>query len=111
MSVFTNPAGQSIENAREYVSAILGLLGDRDPFEVLHATPAALQRTLDERTPEEICTAVVDAMLPARPSDDVALLVARTRRLDPERIADWDVSPDPAEVSRVRNACARKLAS
>ena len=56
MSVFTNPAGQSIENAREYVSAILGLLGDRDPFEVLHATPAALQRTLDERTPEQIRT-------------------------------------------------------
>jgi hypothetical protein len=56
MSVFTNPAGQSIENAREYVRAILGLLGDRDPLEVLRATPAALQRTLDGRTPERIRT-------------------------------------------------------
>ena len=56
MSVFSNPAGRSIEHARQYVRAILGLLGDRDPFEVLHATPAALQRTLDERTPEQIRT-------------------------------------------------------
>jgi DinB family protein len=56
MSVFTNPAGRSIDNAREYVRAVLGLLGDRDPFEVLRATPAALLRTLDERTPEQIRT-------------------------------------------------------
>lgn len=49
-------------------------------------------------------------MLPTRPSDDVALLVARTRRLDPARIAEWDVRPDPAAVSPVRNACARRLA-
>ena len=58
MSVFTNPAGRSLENARAYVSAVLGLLGDRDPFDVLRTTPAALERTLDEwplerlRTPE-----------------------------------------------------------
>ncbi len=58
MSVFTNPAGRSLENAREYVSAVLGLLGDRDPFEVLRATPLALERTFDDfsltqmRTPE-----------------------------------------------------------
>ena len=56
MSVFTNPAGRSIEHAREYVRAVLGLLGDRDPFEVLRATPAALQRTIEERTSEEIRT-------------------------------------------------------
>ncbi|MER5777669.1 SpoIIE family protein phosphatase [Streptomyces sp. NPDC002039] len=80
----------------------------RDP----DAGHAALRAALagPARNPEETCTAVIDAMLPTRPVDDVALLVARTRRLDPARIAEWDVSPDPAAVSPVRNACARRLA-
>ncbi len=81
---------------------------DRDPDAGLAALHAALSGPA--RTPEEICTAVIDTMLPTRPNDDVALLVARTRRLDPARIAEWDVPPDPAAVSRVRNACARRLA-
>ncbi|WUX19777.1 SpoIIE family protein phosphatase [Streptomyces sp. NBC_01439] len=80
---------------------------DRDPDAGLAALRAALAGPA--RAPEEICTAVIDAVLPARPDDDVALLVARTLRLDPERIAEWDVPPDPAAVSRVRNACARRL--
>ncbi|WP_328928928.1 SpoIIE family protein phosphatase [Streptomyces sp. NBC_00190] len=81
---------------------------DRDLDAGLTALRAALEGPA--RTPEETCTAVIDAMLPTRPGDDIALLVARTRRLDPERIAEWDVSPDPAAVSPVRNACARRLA-
>ncbi|MER7461574.1 SpoIIE family protein phosphatase [Streptomyces sp. NPDC097981] len=81
---------------------------DRDPDAGLAALRAALAGPA--RTPEETCTAVIDAVLPTRPSDDVALLVARTRRLDPARIAEWDVPPDPAAVSRVRSACARRLA-
>ncbi|MER5932553.1 SpoIIE family protein phosphatase [Streptomyces sp. NPDC002054] len=62
------------------------------------------------RTPEETCAAVIDAMLPTGHNDDIALLVARTRRLDPARIAEWEVPADPAAVSPVRNACARRLA-
>ncbi|WP_369777338.1 SpoIIE family protein phosphatase [Streptomyces sp. R33] len=81
---------------------------DRDPDAGLAALRAALAGPA--RTPEETCTAVIDAMLPTRPSDDVALLVARTRLLDPARIAEWDLSPEPAAVSPVRNACARRLA-
>ncbi|MFE9171260.1 SpoIIE family protein phosphatase [Streptomyces kebangsaanensis] len=61
------------------------------------------------RDPEETCRAVVDAVLPPRPSDDVALLVARTRLLDPARVADWDVPRDPATVAPVRAACVRQL--
>ncbi|MEU5808770.1 SpoIIE family protein phosphatase [Streptomyces sp. NPDC047718] len=80
---------------------------DRDPDAGLTALRAALAGPA--RTPEETCTAVIDAMLPAKPVDDVALLVARTRRTDPARMAEWDVPPDPAAVSRVRNACARRL--
>ncbi|GHB76353.1 histidine kinase [Streptomyces viridiviolaceus] len=62
-----------------------------------------------DRTPEETCQAVVDAMLPARPSDDVALLVARTRLLDPEQVADWDVPSDPEAVAPVRADVTRQL--
>ncbi|MCX5208878.1 SpoIIE family protein phosphatase [Kitasatospora sp. NBC_00240] len=62
-----------------------------------------------ERRPEEVCAGVMESMLPTRPDDDVALLVAQTRLLAPDRVAEWDVEPDPAAVSPVRNACARKL--
>ena len=47
MSVFTNPAGGAIEHARAYVTAILDLLGDRDPLQVLGATPGALARVVE----------------------------------------------------------------
>ena len=56
MSVFTNPAGCSIENARAYVSALLELLGDRKPLDVLGATPAALEDALEELSPAQIVT-------------------------------------------------------
>ncbi len=62
------------------------------------------------RSPEETCAAVIDTMLPAESGDDVALLVAGLRRMNPDRVAAWDVARDPAAVSPVRNACVRKLA-
>ncbi|MFQ6148113.1 SpoIIE family protein phosphatase [Streptomyces seoulensis] len=61
------------------------------------------------RSPEQSCQAVLDALLPARPKDDVALLIARTRALPADRIADWDVSPDPAAVAGTRAAACAKL--
>ncbi|MFC7259375.1 SpoIIE family protein phosphatase [Streptomyces lutosisoli] len=61
------------------------------------------------RTPEATCAAVMEAMLSDRPRDDIALLVARTRRLGPEQVAEWDVPRDPAAVAPVRSACARRL--
>lgn len=64
-----------------------------------------------DRTPEQTCTAVLDAMLPDHPSDDIALLVARTRLLDPARVADWEVASDPAAVAPVRAACLDMLES
>lgn len=61
------------------------------------------------RTPEETCQAVLDALLPARPSDDIALLVARSRLLDPSQVADWDVPGEPAAVAGIRAQVARRL--
>ncbi|MEW2289769.1 SpoIIE family protein phosphatase [Streptomyces sp. NPDC047841] len=61
-------------------------------------------------TPEETCRALVETMLPGHPSDDVALLVARTRLLDPACVATWDVPFDVEAVPRVRGEVSRRLA-
>ncbi|MEV1054545.1 SpoIIE family protein phosphatase [Streptomyces sp. NPDC049887] len=70
-----------------------------------------LRRTLAHAggTPEETCRAVLDALLPERPRDDVALVVARTRVLGGNRAVTWDVPADPSEVARVRAEAARTL--
>jgi len=47
VSVFTNPSNGAAEHAAAYISAVLELLGDRDPLDVLRDTPSALRRALD----------------------------------------------------------------
>ncbi|MFF3730613.1 SpoIIE family protein phosphatase [Streptomyces sp. NPDC002476] len=59
-----------------------------------------------DRTPEETCDDVLEAMLPDPPIDDVALLVAHTRTLDPDHVAQWSVDTDPAAVAGVRKNVA-----
>ncbi len=44
MSVFTNPASSAPEHAAAYVSAVLALLGDKDPIDVLRSTPDVVHR-------------------------------------------------------------------
>ncbi|GHG88646.1 SpoIIE family protein phosphatase [Streptomyces lanatus] len=61
------------------------------------------------RTPEETCKSVLEALLPERPRDDVALVVARTRLLPGDRTATWDVPDDPSAVARVRAVATRTL--
>ncbi|MFI0216222.1 SpoIIE family protein phosphatase [Streptomyces lydicus] len=87
-----------------------GLVEDRDRD--IDEGLALLTRTLSghaEQAPEEICEAALGALLPERPSDDIALLVARTRVLDAAHVADWDVPPDPSAVAQVRAAAVRKV--
>ncbi|MFE9396919.1 SpoIIE family protein phosphatase [Streptomyces flavidovirens] len=81
---------------------------DRD----LDARLELLRRTLSrrDRTLEETCADVLATMLPAPPGDDVVLLVAGTRMLDPDRVAQWDVAPDPSAVADVRKDVTRRLA-
>ncbi|HET6354656.1 SpoIIE family protein phosphatase [Streptomyces sp.] len=88
-----------------------GLVEDRDRD--IDEGLTLLRRTLADsadRSPEETCEAVLKALLPQRPRDDIALLVGSTRVLDSSRVADWDVPPDPAAVRRVRAAVTHKLA-
>ncbi|MFC6599392.1 SpoIIE family protein phosphatase [Kitasatospora paranensis] len=61
------------------------------------------------REPEENCRAVIDAMLPARPQDDVALLIARTRVLPAENVVEREMPSDPAAVADLRAWTAAAL--
>ncbi|MFG2985107.1 SpoIIE family protein phosphatase [Streptomyces sp. NPDC048258] len=79
----------------------------RDIGEGLELLRAALSHP--DRDPHESCRAVLDLLLPDRPADDVALLIARTRTLGPDRVAQWDVRYQPSAVGAVRKAAAEKL--
>ncbi|MEU6556378.1 SpoIIE family protein phosphatase [Streptomyces sp. NPDC046915] len=61
------------------------------------------------RTPDQMCQAAMDTMLPGPPRDDVALVVARTRLFDDKHTASWDVPSDPSAVAGVRAAAAELL--
>ncbi|WP_228993952.1 SpoIIE family protein phosphatase [Streptomyces sp. DH8] len=58
---------------------------------------------------EELCPAVVKELLPVPQPDDIALLLARTHVLTPDRLVSWDVAVDPAAVGEVRAKAARQL--
>ncbi|MES4905397.1 MULTISPECIES: SpoIIE family protein phosphatase [unclassified Streptomyces] len=59
---------------------------------------------------EDLCSAVVDTMLTCPPSDDVALLLARTHSLSPGHVASFDLPTDPAVVASARSLAVRQLA-
>ncbi|MGA5358575.1 SpoIIE family protein phosphatase [Streptomyces purpurascens] len=70
-----------------------------------------LRGALEQAGPlESCCLTVVDALVPARPYDDVALLMARTKRLGSEQVAAWDLPSDPAVVADARRTATRQLA-
>ena len=54
MSIFTNPAASSAAEAKEYIAAILGLLGDRAPLDVLRATEDELRRRVKDVPPARL---------------------------------------------------------
>ncbi|MEU1480683.1 SpoIIE family protein phosphatase [Streptomyces sp. NPDC005760] len=88
-----------------------GLIEDRDR-DVDHAIDE-LCRALTARTDtlDDLCDTVLKAVLPEEPGDDVALLLARTRALGADRVATWDVEPDPAHVAATRQAATEQLAA
>jgi serine phosphatase RsbU (regulator of sigma subunit)/anti-sigma regulatory factor (Ser/Thr protein kinase) len=56
------------------------------------------------------CEAVLKALLPDSPDDDVALLLARTRALHTDQVAAWSLPADPAIVADARAQASRQLA-
>ncbi|MER5791498.1 SpoIIE family protein phosphatase [Streptomyces sp. NPDC059627] len=77
-------------------------------------TGLALLRGVLARAPtslEDTCDGLLSALLPSRPSDDVALLMARTRALDADQVATWDLRADPAVVSETRRFATEQLSA
>ncbi|MFI9306870.1 SpoIIE family protein phosphatase [Streptomyces triculaminicus] len=70
-----------------------------------------LARTLAQpgRSPQKMCDAVLGALLPARQADDIALVIARTRCLEADLIATWELPADPAVVAAARADITRQL--
>jgi uncharacterized damage-inducible protein DinB len=56
VSVFSNPASRSLEDAKAYTSAVLGLLGERDPAMVLQDTPGALRKAISGLSESQMAT-------------------------------------------------------
>ena len=56
MSVFSNRAQDAPGERAAYAGAILALLGERDPFAVLRATPAGLASAIADLSPTQVRT-------------------------------------------------------
>jgi anti-sigma regulatory factor (Ser/Thr protein kinase) len=67
--------------------------------------------THQDRSLQTTCDNVLKAVLPDRPADDVALLIARTHALDDDQVATWDLPADPAIVASARRQVAERLAN
>jgi anti-sigma regulatory factor (Ser/Thr protein kinase) len=80
---------------------------DRDLDLGVDRLRAALARK--EPSLETACDNVLAAVLPDRPADDVALLIARTRALSADQVATWDLPSDPAVVASARQQVAMRL--
>jgi anti-sigma regulatory factor (Ser/Thr protein kinase) len=78
------------------------------------ALPQALRFARTGGTPvapslDALCDTVLADLLPQRPADDVALLVARTRALDESQVATWAVPDDPSAVAQTRKDVVAQL--
>ncbi|MGQ4419759.1 SpoIIE family protein phosphatase, partial [Streptomyces sp. SAS_269] len=86
-----------------------GLVEDRDR-DVDRATEE-LRRALGAPADslEALSDDVLKAVMPEQPTDDIALLLVRTRALGADRVATWDVPPDPAAGGAFRQAATERL--
>ncbi|MGW2027963.1 SpoIIE family protein phosphatase [Streptomyces decoyicus] len=61
------------------------------------------------QTLKEVGGNVVKALMTGPPSDDAALLLARTHALDAQQVASWELSTDPAVVGSARALAGQQL--
>jgi uncharacterized damage-inducible protein DinB len=54
MSVFTNPSSRSEDQAEGYTRALLELVGQREPMDILRRTPLRLREVVQGLSPDEI---------------------------------------------------------
>lgn len=84
----------------------------QDPGRDVDAALDRLARVLagPGRPLEQLGDAVMSALVAERRSDDVALLLARTRVLAADRVASFQLAADPALVAQARSLATRQLA-
>ncbi|WP_236047935.1 SpoIIE family protein phosphatase [Streptacidiphilus fuscans] len=82
----------------------------RDPDQGLAALSDQLAAAGPDPDLAAVCDDVLGALTTLRPRDDVALLLARTRALGADQVADWSVPFDPTFVAEARGLAARQLA-
>jgi GAF domain-containing protein len=58
---------------------------------------------------EAACDTVIDSLVTNGPTDDVALVLARTHAFTPDRVASWEIPPDPARVVDARKLAIEQL--
>ncbi|MFI9614972.1 SpoIIE family protein phosphatase [Streptomyces sp. NPDC052023] len=58
---------------------------------------------------EDLCSQVIEALPTQAPADDVTLLLARTRGLEPAQLASWELPNEPGAVHTARRLAARQL--
>ncbi|WP_234020812.1 SpoIIE family protein phosphatase [Streptomyces sp. 142MFCol3.1] len=73
----------------------------------MHRLGAALART--GQSLEDLCSSVMESLPTQAPSDDVTLLLVRTRTVNATQIASWDLPPEPTVVRAARHMTARQL--
>lgn len=78
-----------------------------DPDGLMHLLHAL---TEPGRPLDDLCQAAVEAALDeGPPTDDAILLLARTRSLEADRVATWDLPAEPEVVARTRARASRQL--
>ncbi|MCP3818498.1 SpoIIE family protein phosphatase [Streptomyces sp. A3M-1-3] len=90
-----------------------GLVGRRD--EDIEEGMARLRERLadcatTDRPLDEVNREVREGLLPASRADDVALLLARTKCVPPESVAEWEFAADLSLVAQARRLACRQLA-
>jgi serine phosphatase RsbU (regulator of sigma subunit)/anti-sigma regulatory factor (Ser/Thr protein kinase) len=60
---------------------------------------------------ETTCDTVLKALVDEHQTDDIALLLARTRGLDAQHVVAWDLAVDPASVAEARELATEQLAA
>nr|WP_086705634.1 SpoIIE family protein phosphatase [Streptomyces antimycoticus] len=92
---------------------------DRDVDEGLETLRHSLEHPTAAPTPsatpppEAPCDSILEAMLPVprgrAQADDIALVIARTRALDENHVAQWDLTRDLAIVAEAREHASQQL--
>ncbi|AOR30146.1 protein phosphatase [Streptomyces fodineus] len=80
--------------------------GDHDVERGMARLGEVLGRTGEDL--DTLCASAVRQLVPVPQPDDVALLLTRTHALGADRVASWDVPPDPAAVGVLRARATRQ---